>query len=104
MLRTGALGRSGAWTHAAAEERRDCALLLPNDPPEIYVGQIKQAFQLGDPLFTDIAGGMTGLSLVQEALRLLLVGPCYIQGMFEGCIVLESRVVFHDTSLVPFPG
>jgi len=47
---------------------------------------------------------MTGLGLVQEALSLLLVGPCYIQGMFEGCIVLESRVVFHDTSLVPFPG
>jgi hypothetical protein len=24
--------------------------------------------------------------------------------MFEGCFVLESRVVFHDNSLVPFPG
>jgi hypothetical protein len=24
--------------------------------------------------------------------------------MVEGCFVLESRVVFHDNSLVPFPG
>jgi hypothetical protein len=24
--------------------------------------------------------------------------------MFQGCLVLESRVMFHDTSVVPFPG
>jgi hypothetical protein len=86
------------------EERRNCSLLLPGHPPEIFVGQVKQPSQLGDPLFTNLARGMTGLSPVQEALCLLLVCPCYVQGMFEGCFVLESRVVFHDNSLVPFPG
>jgi hypothetical protein len=24
--------------------------------------------------------------------------------MFQGCLVLKSRVMFHDTSVVPFPG
>jgi hypothetical protein len=92
------------WTQGAAEERRNCVLLLLDDPAEIYIGQVKQALQLGDPLFTDLAGVMPRLGLVQEALCLLLIGPRHVKGMFQGCLVLKSRVVFHDTSLVPFPG
>lgn len=86
------------------KERCSCALLLPHDPPEIHSGEVQQAFQLGDPLFADVAGGVGGSGLVQEALRLFLVGACHVEGMFQGCLVLESRVVFHDTSVVPFPG
>ena len=93
MLRSGALGRNGLRN-----------LLLPHDPSEIHVSQIEQAFQLGNPLLADLAGGMRGLGFVQEALRLFLVGPRHIKGVFQCCLVLESRVVFHENSLVPFPG
>jgi hypothetical protein len=86
------------------KERRSCALLLPHDPPEIRIGKVQQALQLGDPLLADITGGVAGPGLVQETLRLFLVGACHVEGMFQGCLVLESRVMFHDTSVVPFPG
>lgn len=79
-------------------------LLLPHDPSEVHVRQVKQAFQLRNPLLAHLAGGMRGLGLVHEALRLFLVGPRHVQGVFQCCLVLESRVVFHENSLVPFPG
>ena len=59
---------------------------------------------MGHPVFADFAGGMRSTGIVQKLLGPLLVGPSHIEGMFQGCLVLESRVVFHDTSLVPFPG
>jgi hypothetical protein len=33
-----------------------------------------------------------------------LVGPRHVKGVFECCLVLECPVVFHGTSLAPFPG
>ena len=91
MLRTGALCRSSA-------------LLLPHDAPQIFIGQFEKALQLGDPLLTNLAGGMCCLCLVEQALRLFLVGPRHVKGVFQCCVVLECPVVFHGTSLAPFPG
>lgn len=81
-----------------------CTLLLPHHPPEVDIGEVKEAFQLGHPVFADFASRMRSAGFVQQQLSFLLVGPRHVEGMFQGCLVLESRIVFHDTSLVPFPG
>ncbi len=83
------------------EEQR---LLLPQDAAQIFIGQFKKALQLGHPLLTDFAGGMCRLCLVEQPLRLFLVGPRHVEGVFQCCLVLECPVVFHGTSLAPFPG
>jgi hypothetical protein len=59
---------------------------------------------LGHPVVADFAGRVRSAGFVQQQLSFLLVGSRYVEGMFQGCLVLESRVVFHVTSLVPFPG
>ena len=83
-------------------------LLLPHDPAEILIGQVEQALQLCNPLFADLAGRTCGDGLVQEALRLFLVCTRYIKCVFQCCVMrsvaLEGRVVFHENSVVPFPG
>jgi hypothetical protein len=33
-----------------------------------------------------------------------LVSPRHIEGVFQCCLVLECPVLFHGTSLAPFPG
>jgi hypothetical protein len=33
-----------------------------------------------------------------------VVGPCYIQRMFQRCLVFQSRFIFHEPILVRFPG
>ena len=90
MLRTGAC--AGA------------VLLLPHDAPQIFIGQFEKALQLGDPLLTDLAGGMCCFCLVEQALCLFLVSPRHIEGVFQCCLVLECPVLFHGTSLAPLPG
>lgn len=91
VLRTGALWRTGS-------------LLLAHDPMKIGVGEVKETLQLGHPFVADVPGSMCSACLVEEPLGLFLVGPRHIEGMFKGCLVLESRVLFHDTSLSPITG
>ena len=57
-----------------------------------------------DPVFADFAGRMRSTGIVQKLLGFLLVGPRHVEGVFQGCLVLEGRVVFHEHSVVPFPG
>ena len=47
---------------------------------------------------------MRSTGIVQKLLGFLLVGPRHVEGVFQGCVVLEGRVVFHENSVVPFPG
>lgn len=89
---------------AGTVEEYDCALLLPHDAPKVRVGEVEKALQLRHPVFADFAGRMRSTGIVQKLLGLLLVGPRHVEGVFQGCVVLEGRVVFHENSVVPFPG
>lgn len=83
---------------------RNSALLLPHDASQVFIGQFEKALQLGDPLFTDLTCRMSCLCLVKKALRFFLVRPRHVKGVFQRCLVLECPVMFHGTSLAPFPG
>lgn len=87
-MRTGALWRAGC-------------LLLAHDPAKIGVGEVKEPFQLGHSFVADFPCRMCCACLVKQPLGFFLVGLGHIKGMFKGCLVLESRVLFHDTSLSP---
>lgn len=71
---------------------------------EIRIGEVKQPLQLAYPLVADVPCRMRGTRLVQKPLGFFLVRLCNVKGMFQGCLMLKCRVLFHDTSLCPFPG
>lgn len=78
--------------------------LFLGDPAEVLLGEIQQRFQLADPRVVDLAGLAFGSGVVEEALGFLGVPPGYVEGMFQGGFVLHSRVLFHGSIVVPFPG
>lgn len=79
-------------------------LLFPDHPPEIFLGQLQETFQLAHPVLTDIPRTVGCAGLFKEADGFLVVCLCHVQGMLKRGLVLKGCVVVHATSLVPFPG
>ena len=77
-------------------------LLLPGYPPEIFFGQLKQAFQLAHAFLADITGAERLACLLEEPHRFLVVGLGDVEGVFKSCLV--KSFVVHATSVVPIPG
>lgn len=78
--------------------------LFPGDPAEVLLGKGQQRFELADAGVVNLAGLALGTGVVEEALGLLGVPPGHIEGVFEGGFVFQSRVLFHGSIVVPFPG
>ena len=77
-------------------------LLLPNYAPEIFFGQLKEAFQLPHAVIAYIACSPRCPGLFQKPDGLLVIGFGDVKGVFEGGLV--ESVVIHGTSVVPIPG
>ena len=77
-------------------------LLLPDDSPKIFFGQVEEAFQLPNAVFADVAGGLGGTGLPQKPDGFLVVGFGDVKGVFKGGLV--KSLVIHGTSVVPIPG
>ena len=78
--------------------------MLPHHPAEVFLGDGEEPFELPHPVLTDIPGLVGGPRLVQKPDRFLVVGLGDVQGVFQGCVVLECRIFFHAISVVPIPG
>lgn|GEM_PF-5649601 len=70
------LGQVTVWRRAV--------LLLAGDALQILRSHCKEAAELLNPLIGDIPGRVTGDGLIQKFLGLLVIGLCYIQGVFKG--------------------
>lgn len=79
-------------------------LLLPHHPPEVFLCNGEEPFELPHTVLTDIAGPVGGPCLVEKPDRFLVVGLGDVEGVFQGCVVLERRIFFHAISVVPIPG
>jgi hypothetical protein len=84
----------------SVEER----LLLLDHALQILGGQIQQLLKLPDPVIANLSRGMGHPCLVKQAGGFLMVFPRNVEGVFQRCVMFESRFVFHDSILVPFPG
>ncbi len=76
--------------------------MLPNYPPEIFLGKLEEAFELPHAVLTDVAGSVARTGLLQEPDGLLMVGLGDVKGVFESSVV--EGFVIHGTSVVPIPG
>ena len=83
---------------------RTGALVLFRHPHEVLVGEGQQGFELPDPCLVDVTGRMFGAGIVKKPFGFLGIAPGNVQGVFQGGFVLNSRVLFHCTIVVPFPG
>ncbi|MCY1238125.1 hypothetical protein D9M72_508470 [compost metagenome] len=88
-----------AAIHSVEEE-----LLLLQHSFEVVGGKVEQLLKLFDPAVGNLSRGMRHSRQVQEAGGFLMVLPRYVEGVFEGGFMFESRFVFHDSILGPFPG
>lgn len=79
-------------------------LLFPGDPSKVFFGNGQQSLKLAHAVLADIPGRMGRAGAFNQPYRFLMVGFGYVQGVFEGGLVLKSRFVVHATSVVPFPG
>ena len=77
-------------------------LLLPGHAPEIFFGQLEEAFQLPHAVSTDVAGRPGSTGLLKKPDGLLVIGLGHVKGVFKSGLV--ERFVIHGTSLVPIPG
>lgn len=84
----------------SVEER----LLLLDHALQVLGGQLQQLLQLPDPVVANLSRGMGSPCLAKQAGGFLMVLPRDIEGVFERRVMFESRFVFHDSILVPFPG
>jgi hypothetical protein len=83
---------------------RQAVLLLFHHPQQVFLGEVIQRLQLPDPVVVDLAGSTLGDCIVQEPLGFLDVAPRDVQRVFESGLVLHSRILFHASIVVPFPG
>lgn len=79
-------------------------LLLPHHSSEVFLGDSQQPFELAHPVLSDVARFVGGAGALKEPDSLLVVGFGDVEGVLKGCFVLERRIIFHSTSVVPFPG
>ncbi len=79
-------------------------LVLFRHPHQVFVGEGQKGFKLPDPCLVDITGRMFGAGIVEKPFGFLGVPPGNVQGVFQSGFVLHSRVLFHCTIVVPFPG
>ena len=95
----------GAATDNAADIHSvEGQLLLLHHTLQVYGGKIQQLLKLFDPAIGNLSRGMRHSRLFKEAGSFLVVLPRYVESVFEGGFMFESRFVFHDTILGPFPG
>lgn len=79
-------------------------LLLFHHTFQVHGGEVQQLLKLFDPAIGNLSRSMRHSRLFEEAGSFLVVLPRYVEGVFEGGFMFESRFVFHDTILGPFPG
>lgn len=79
-------------------------LVLFRHPDQVFVGEGQKGFELADPCLVDITGRMFGAGILKKPLGFLGVLPGNVQGVFQSGFVLHSRVLFHCTIVVRFPG
>jgi len=79
-------------------------LLILDHTFKVFGGKVEQLRKLFDPAVGNLSRGMRHSRLVKEAGGFLVVLPRYVECVFEGGFMFESRFVFHDSILVPFPG
>lgn len=65
-------------------------LLLTHDPLQVFSCHFQQAAQLMDTLVGDVSRGVRCDRLVQQFLGLLVVGPRYIQRVFQRGLVFQG--------------
>ncbi|GEM_PF-1818167 len=87
---------------AAYAAYRYSRLLLPGHPPQVFLRNLEESFELAHPVLADVAGSPACAGLLQEPDGFLLVGLGDVEGVFKGGLV-ESFFV-HATSVVPIPG
>jgi hypothetical protein len=79
-------------------------LLLLYHTLEVLGGKVQQLLELFDPAHGNLSRGMRHPSLFKEARGFLVVFPRYVEGAFKCGFMFESRFLFHDSILGPFPG
>ncbi len=79
-------------------------LLFPRDAAEVLIGEVQERLKLADPRVIDLSGVTFGAGVVEEAFGFLGVLPGHVEGVFQGGFVFESRVLFHGSIVVRFPG
>jgi len=84
--------------------RTGARLILFRDAHQVFVGEGQKGFELPDPGLVDIPGRMFGAGIVKKPFGFFGIPPGNVQGVFQGGFVLHSRVLFHCTIVVPFPG
>lgn len=90
------------WTVIHSGEEEWPELLLPGYTPKIFVGQVEEALQLSNAVFSDVARSVGSTGLFKKPNGLFVVGFGDVKGVFKGGLV-ESLVI-HGTSVVPIPG
>jgi hypothetical protein len=88
----------------ASERQRRAELLLPHHPSEVFLGYCQQPFQLAHPARADVARFVSRPGALKQPDRLFVVGFGDVKGVLKGCLMLKRRIIFHATSVVPFPG
>ncbi len=79
-------------------------LLLPHHTLQVFRCHCEEAAQLLYALVGDVTGRVGCDGLIQKFLGLLVIGLCYVQGVFKRGFMFQRRFVFHDPILVRFPG
>ena len=79
-------------------------LLLAHHPSEVLFRDGQQAFQLTYPVLADVSRCVGGAGAFKQPDRFLVIGFGHVKGVLESGFVLQYRVFFHATSVVPIPG